>query len=179
MLSLCHGIYARPNYASKLFRSVEEKLGIITLVLALLFAMVQTSIAHEFKINNLVLQHPWSRATPAGAQVAAGYAIIRNTGTELDRLIGVTTSSASRAELHEMSVQNGIMTMRQLTDGVVIPPHQEIVFAPGSYHIMLQDLKQSLKAGDSFTGTFTFEKAGKIDVTFKVEPMAAQSMDHH
>ena len=77
--------------------------------------------------------------------------------------------------LHEMTTANGVMTMRMLTDGIVIPAHGEIALKPGSYHLMLEDLKRPLKEGESFKGSLTFEKAGTADVTFSVELMGAKA----
>jgi periplasmic copper chaperone A len=65
-----------------------------TVIPALLLATVSlgSSSAQEFKAGDLTINHPWSRATPAGAKVAAGYITIVNKGTTADRLIGGSTS---------------------------------------------------------------------------------------
>lgn len=151
---------------------------------ALLFLGSQSASAQEFKHGDLIVIHPWSRATPGGAKVAAGYAVIKNEGAEPDRLVSATVEVAGSAMLHEMLTANGVASMRMLPDGVVIPAHGEIALKPGGYHLMLEQLKRPLKEGDTFKGGFTFEKAGAIDVTFSVEPMGAKApaadkkMDH-
>lgn len=145
------------------------------LAACILIFPAQGAFAHEFKIGALQIIHPWSRATPGGAKVAAGYVVIKNDGAEPDRLISATVEVAGGATLHEMTTANGVMTMRMLTDGIVIPANGEITLKPGSYHLMLEDLKRPLKEGESFKGTLTFEKAGTATVFFLVELMGAKA----
>lgn len=139
--------------------------------LALLAAGAAT--AHEFKSGPIEVVHPWARATPPAAKVGGGYAEIRNDGSEPDRLISVTAEVAGRVEIHEMGLKDGVMTMRPVEDGVPVPANGSAALAPGGFHLMMMDLKQPLKAGESFAGTMTFEKAGTIAVTFEVAPIGA------
>lgn len=140
---------------------------------ALLFS-AGFATAHEFKAGPLKIGHPWSRATPAGAKVGGGYLSIENTGAAADRLVSVSVPFAARSEIHEMAVKDGIMTMRPLDKGVEVPPGAKVEFKPGGYHIMFMDLKQQLKQGEMMKGTLTFEKAGTVDVEFKVDSIAAK-----
>lgn len=133
--------------------------------------------AHEFKAGPLKIGHPWSRATPAGAKVGGGYLSIENTGTAADRLVSVSVPFAARSEIHEMAVKDGIMTMRPLDQGVELPVGKKVEFKPGGYHIMFMDLKQQLKQGEMMKGTLTFEKAGTVDVEFKVDSIAAKGAE--
>jgi periplasmic copper chaperone A len=61
---------------------------------------------------------PWSRATPGGAKVVAGYFTIKNSAAAPDRLVSVTADIAGRAGIHQMSMTDGMMKMRELTDGL-------------------------------------------------------------
>ena len=82
------------------------------LMRALLLALVATSAsAHDYKLGPLVIEHPWSRATPKGASVAGGYLKITNTGTAPDRLLGGSAEIARRFEIHEMRMDGGVMQM--------------------------------------------------------------------
>lgn len=162
-------------------RSFEKRLGILGFTLMLVFAMSQSLWAHEFKTSDMEIIHPWSRATPEGAKVAAGYLAIRNSGSVPDRLIAVTGEIAGKTEIHEMAVDgNGVMTMRPLPDGVEIPAGAEVELKPGSFHIMFMNLRQGARQGGEFKGTLTFEKAGTVAVEFKVEAMGdATAHDGH
>lgn len=166
------------SYLLRRLRSVEERVGIVFFTLALLFAMSQSLFAHEFKIGHLEVVHPWSRATPEGAAVAAGYLTIKNHGSDSDRLVSTTGEIAAMTQIHEMAIDDkGVMTMKELADGLTIPAGGEVTLKPGSYHIMFMKLKEPAKEGQSFKGTLTFEKAGTVYVEYAVEAMGGQSMN--
>ena len=166
---------ARPTLGRNrsFLRSFEERLGIAVLAFALLFAGAQTVLAHEFKVGDLEIGHPWSRATPAGAKVAGGYFTITNKGSAPDRLLSISSDISDKAELHEMAVKDGVMTMRPVAGGLEIPAGGKVVLGPGSYHVMFMDLKQPTKQGEMFTATLTFEKAGTVTVEFAVQAMGS------
>lgn len=143
---------------------------ILVLIPALLLAFVATRAdAHDYKLGPLVINHPWSRATPKGAAVAGGYMKITNTGTTPDRLIGGSVETAKRFEIHEMRMDGSVMKMRELTNGLEIPPGATVELKPGSYHIMMMNLSKPMAKGERVKGALTFEKAGKIDLEFAVE----------
>ena len=145
------------------------------LALSLVMASAASTAAQDIKAGDLSIDHPWSRATPTGAKVAAGYMTIMNKGATPDRLVGGSSSVASRIELHEMAMKDGVATMRPVSGGLLIEPGKSVTLAPGGYHIMFTDLKKPLKQGDKFAATLEFEKAGKVDVTFDVQAVGAQS----
>jgi hypothetical protein len=130
--------------------------------------------AAEVKAGDLVITQAWSRATPGGAKVGGGYLTIENKGSTPDRLIGGSADVAGKVEVHEMAVNNGVMTMRPLDKGLTIEPGQTVKLAPGGQHLMLLDLKNPLKAGEKLPITLDFEKAGKVKVTFDVEGVGAK-----
>ena len=166
-------------YPLSRFRPFGGRPGIAGFSLMLLFAIGQPLSAHEFKAAGLEIVHPWSRAPPEGARVAAGYVLIRNIGQQPDRLVSATGEIAGRTEFHEMTVDaNGVMTMRPLADGLDIPAGGETELKPGGYHIMFLDLKQSAKEGETFKGTLTFERAGTVEVEFAVEAMGGGHGGH-
>jgi copper(I)-binding protein len=135
------------------------------------------AMAHDFKAGSIEIDHPWSRATPAGAKVGAGYLVLKNAGAA-DRLVSATAPFAGRVEIHEMAMKDGVMTMRPLADGIAVPAGGTVELKPGGYHIMFMDLKSPLKEGTLVDGTLTFEKAGTVNVQFKVEPVGAATSGH-
>jgi len=130
--------------------------------------VVSHADALDYKVGALQITSPWSRATPKGAGVAAGYMKITNTGTTPDRLVGGSSPVAGRVEVHEMSMDGGVMKMRPLKDGLELKPGETVELKPGSFHIMMLDLKQAVKEGERVKGTLTFEKAGTVDVEYAV-----------
>jgi copper(I)-binding protein len=160
-------------------RPSRKRLGLVGLVLTLLFSTAPLLWAHEFRIGDLEIEHPWSRATPTGAKVAAGYLVIRNNGSTPDKLVSVTGEIAGMAEVHQMGVDdNGVMTMRPVEGGIEVPAGGEVALKPGAFHIMFMNLKHGVKKGDMFAGTLTFEKAGTVDVQFEVEDVNGQPDEH-
>jgi len=144
-----------------------------------LLTVAGAASAHEFKLGNLDIDHPWSRATVPNAKVAAGYLSIKNSGSEADRLVSISTDVAGKAEIHEMSVDSaGVMTMRPVDGALEIPAGGEVKLAPKGLHVMFMELKQQIKEGEKFKATLTFEKAGTVEVEFAVDKMG-ESHDGH
>jgi len=129
--------------------------------------------AQQVKSGDLMLDNAWTRATPGGAKVAGGYISIENKGAAADKLIGGSSPAAGKVEVHEMTMDNGVMKMRPVKDGLPIPAGQSIKLAPGGYHIMLMELKAPLKKGDKVPVTLNFEKAGAVNVTLDVQDIGA------
>jgi len=116
---------------------------------------------------------PWSRATVRGASVGVGFLTIENKGKETDRLIGGTTDSAEKVEIHETRSEGGIMKMRALPEGIEIKPGETVVLKPGTFHLMLVGLKAALFPGEVVHATLRFDKAGPIAVDLPVEGFGA------
>lgn len=154
---------------------VENDMKSFITALAILAASVVPSLAHKFEKDGIVVHHPWTRMTAPGAPVGVGYLSITNTGKDADKLTGETFEGADHAEVHEMKMEGDKMMMRQLPDGLEIKPGETIKFTPGGYHLMFFGLKTPISKGPNIKGTLTFEKAGTIDVTYKVESIGAMS----
>ena len=133
------------------------------------------ALAKDFTAGAITIERPWSRATPSGAKVAAGYLTINNTGDGPDRLLSLIADIAGHTSIHQMSMSDGMMQMRELTDGLAIPAQGSVTLEPQSYHLMFEDLKRPLKQGETFSGTLTFDKAGPVSVTFDVKGLGASS----
>lgn len=132
--------------------------------------------AHDYKAGLLVIAHPWTPRPPAGAKVAAGFLKITNDGKEDDRLVAVSAEVAGKIQIHGMTIENGIMKMFELPEGLAVPAGQTVELKSKSSHVMFMDLKTLPAEGQSFKAVLTFERAGKVPVEFKVEPMGGD--DH-
>jgi copper(I)-binding protein len=144
-------------------------------VLSLLLA--SSAYAHEYQIGDLTLDHPHTLATPPGASVAAGYLVISNAGTSGDRLTGGHASFADAVEVHETRIDNDVMKMRELADGLSLPPGASVELSTGGIHLMFTGLETQMMPGDLHTVTLMFEVAGAVEVEFVVEE-AIVPMDH-
>jgi periplasmic copper chaperone A len=151
-----------------------------SLLLAVILAFAaDAAIAHEYKAGALEIKHPWARATPKGAAVAGGYMTIIKHGTTPDRLVGFSSPVAGKLEIHEMSMDNGVMKMRPVAAGVEIKPGQTVEFKPSSYHLMFMGLKQPFEQGKNVKGTLEFERAGKVEVEYAVEAIGTTAPSEH
>lgn len=138
---------------------------------ALLATLIQTltSTAHSFTLGDLVIDHPYARATPPNAKVAGGYLTITNNGEEADRIIGASTEFAERVEIHKMAMENDVMKMSPVPEGLEIPAGGSVELKPGSFHLMFMSISTQLNEGDVQKVTLEFEKAGKVEVELNVE----------
>jgi hypothetical protein len=137
------------------------------------------AFAQEYKVGSIVINQPWARATPAGAKVGAGYMSITNTGNQPDRLIGGDLPQAGTFQVHEMKMEDGVMKMREVSGGLEIKPGEKIELKPGGFHVMFMDLRDPLKQGETLKGQLRFEKAGTVDVDYRVEAAGAQGPARH
>ncbi|PDT89612.1 hypothetical protein CO669_12480 [Bradyrhizobium sp. Y36] len=133
------------------------------------------AIAADTTSGDLVITRAWSRATPGGAKVAGGYLTIENRGHSTERLQAASAAHALRTEIHEMAVNDGVMTMRPLEKGLAIAPGQVVTLAPGGGHLMFIGLDAPLHAGDQMPVTLSFERAGDVRVTLDVQAIGAQA----
>ncbi|HEY6699208.1 MAG TPA: copper chaperone PCu(A)C [Pseudolabrys sp.] len=148
----------------------------ITFMIAMLAAFsIVSALAEDITVGRLKISSPWVRGTPKGAPVGGGYMIISNSGDTSDRLIDGTSDASSRFEIHEMSMDNGVMKMRPVAGGIEIKPGQTIEFKPGGYHVMFVGLKKPFERGQHVKATLHFEKAGNVAVDFPVEDIGAQN----
>jgi len=142
-----------------------------TLIFLAAFAIAGAgaSYAHEYKLGPIAIGHPWARPTAEGAKAGAAYLTLENTAGDSDRLIRASTPAAENTQIHESTMDGGVMKMREVEGGVALAPGENVSFKPGGYHIMLFGLKHKLNEGEHVPLTLTFAKAGSIDVEVYVE----------
>lgn len=152
---------------------ILTKRGLLGGALALTIALGTVAQAQDqgavVKAGDLVISNAWTRATPGGAKVGGGYLTIENKGATADRLVGGTTAVAGKLEVHQMSMSDGVMKMHPVEGGLAIEPGKTVKLAPGGYHLMMVDLKQPFKQGETVPVTLQFEKAGKVAVSLNVQ----------
>ena len=146
-------------------------------LLAALLLAAWPAWPHSHEKGEIQVRHPWSRATPPGAKVGAGYLEIRNSGKQADRLVSASTPVAKRVELHVTEHAGEVAKMRQLR-AFEVPARERLSLEPGGAHLMLVDLVQPLKKGERFSMTLNFERAGALEVQFEVQEMGARRPHH-
>jgi len=138
-----------------------------------------SAVAHEYRLGDILIEHPYAFATPVGAPAGAGYLVLKNTGEVDDRLISASVPFVKRVELHEMILDDDIMRMREKEGGIPIPAGETVTLERGGLHIMFMGLTDQLTEGERHTLSLTFEKAGTIEVELVVEPMSMRSQHNH
>lgn len=150
--------------------------SIFALALLILAAVTSTAFAHGYSDGPIRIEHPWAAAAPQGATTGIAYMRISNTGNRPIRLMGGTTPVAQRVEIHTMSMDGGVMRMRPIVGGLVIPAGGEVRLAPGGLHLMLIGLKGPLVAEDFIPMTLHFEGGLNINLELYVEDRGAGHM---
>ncbi|WP_454855980.1 copper uptake system-associated protein [Rhizobium binxianense] len=127
--------------------------------------------AEGFTAGDIRIEHAASHAMVPGARVGDGYLTITNNGDRSDKLVSASSDRAGSVQLHRMKIDNGIMVMRELKDGLDIPAHQTVRLEP-DYHLMFMDVEKPFRQGEEVKATLTFEKAGRLEVRFAVGRIA-------
>jgi copper(I)-binding protein len=138
-----------------------------------LLSLVSTSVFSQIEISDA-----WSRATPPGAKVAAGYLTIRNKSAAADRLVGASSPAAARVETHLTEKQGEVMRMREVK-GYEVPAKGSFELTPGGAHLMLVDVRRPFKEGDRIPLVLRFQNAGEIKTELEVKGLGAQKAHSH
>ena len=147
-------------------------------VLALVLFGTGAAQAHEFKVGDIEIVHPWARATLKGSDVADGFMKIINHGATPDRLIAVSVEFAKASQIHSMKMEGDVMKMEELKGGLDIPAGATVELKPKSLHVMFVGVSEEWIPDEMVDGELTFEKAGKVKVEFMIEPAGTDhSMD--
>ena len=133
--------------------------------IALLLVLASAaSAAGEAKLE---LRDGWVRSAPPGAKVLAAYGTLHNPGDSALVVTGARGPDFDHAALHEMSMDQGVMRMRELPR-VEVGAHADVALEPGARHLMLFDPKRALKAGDRVTVELTLQNGSVATATLDV-----------
>lgn len=115
-----------------------------------------------------------------GVSMGAFYFTVTNNGDDADTLVKIESDIAEVIEIHDVEMDDGVMHMVPMHDGVEVSPGESLVLEPGGYHVMLIDITRSLLDGEEFTATLHFENAGEVEITvpiFILEPDESELED--
>jgi copper(I)-binding protein len=149
---------------------IKDQTMLNRLILCATLVFSTPSLAHDYTVGALTLDHPYIPAAIGNAPAAGGFLTITNSGTEPDALIGVEAPFAGMAMLHETVVDgDGVARMSHI-ERLDIPAGGTVALERGGLHIMFMDLAEPPVEGMMLPATLIFEKAGPVTVEFKVEP---------
>jgi len=143
-----------------------------TLTAATLLALAAAAAQAETTV-----QDAWIRGTVAQQKATAMFG--RITSSTGGRLVAASSPVAGVAEVHEKAMDGNVMKMRAIA-GLDLPAGKAVELKPGGYHVMLMDLKQTLKAGDMVPLSLVVEgKDGKRETVEVKAPVRALGADAH
>lgn len=109
---------------------------------------------------------------------SAVYMALENRGAAADRLVAARTDAAGLVEIHETQMENDVMRMRPLADGLELPAGGRVMLEPGGYHIMLLDLPRDLLPGEAIAVTLVFESGAELVIGAPVRELTGMGMSH-
>jgi copper(I)-binding protein len=141
--------------------------------------MLATLLALGAQAQTTVAE-PWIRGTVPQQKATGMFASI--TSAKGGKLVSASSPVAGVVEIHEMAMEGNLMKMRALPAGLDLPAGKAVALKPGGYHVMLMDLKQQLKPGETVPVTLVFEAADKtretVEVKAPVKALNAAPMEH-
>ena len=139
------------------------------LAAALPFSLFATTSA--FAAGELVVDAPYVRLVPPNAPASGAFMTISNHGGSDRQLVKAESPAARVVELHTHVNEDGVMKMRPVP-AIDIKAHGQTQLKPGSFHIMLIDLKQPLKEGDQVALTLDFDDGTRLQLDAPVQKIA-------
>lgn len=131
------------------------------------------AVAAQAAPRSISIENPWARETVEGQAAGGGFMTIVNDGQREDQLVSASSPASHEVQIHTMSMDGGVMRMRQLTDGLSIPAKGKVELKPRGLHIMFIGLKKPLRPGTSVPVTLKFRHTGSMTAQFKVQAMTA------
>jgi periplasmic copper chaperone A len=125
----------------------------------------------------LHVRDAWAAPTPGGVDVSAGYLTLVNGTSAEDVLISASSPRAERVEVHEMTMEGGVMQMRPVAR-LVIPAGASVELAPNGRHLMFYGVTQPFAVSETIPVRLRFEHAGEIDVSLPVRRPGESSAEH-
>ena len=145
---------------------------VIAFIIAILCAFPVT--AHEYFLDNLQIIHPALPATPARANSVAVYMALANDGDQDERLLGIETPFGMVRFVQPVTDAKGITTMVERA-WIDIPAGEVVLLARGELRGSLANINYPLVEGGELTGTMIFEKRGRYDMFFMIDPLESET----
>lgn len=149
--------------------------------LLLFFWLCAPLFATSTWAKSIAISNIFVREMLPGSKVTAGYFILANNSDKPIHLQSVSSTLAPRIEIHQHTMENGMMKMAKIDGDIVIKPDDELVFQPGGYHLMIFEPTIKIKKGVSFTLVFNFKDKESMAMQGKVVSvldLAAQTIPH-
>jgi hypothetical protein len=144
----------------------------------ILVSSVFTKVSLASDNAKLVVENGYARESIPGTSISSAYMTIKNLSAKNIQLIGAVSPVSDRIEIHQHTMSDGLMRMRQ-RDYVEISAQNSTVFQPSGFHLMIFDLKKPLKAKENIIITLSFDDQSSIDVNYTVQGLKQKKHEHH
>ena len=135
--------------------------------LASIVPLVVLAACQQTASKGAEVDHAWVRLPAVVGRPGAGYFML-HAGPVDDRLMSVSSPQAIRAEMHDMSMKDGIMKMAAIDGGLAVPARGTVTFDSGGKHVMLFDISPNVKPGGTMTLRFSMVSGGMLEAQAKV-----------
>lgn len=117
--------------------------------------------------SSVTVDEAWARTSPASAANAAFYMVIEG-GSQADTLVSADAAACGITELHVSVMNDGVMSMQHLPEGIDVPSEEIVMLEPGSFHVMCIDRQDEFVAGESVPLTLEFAEGGTVTVNAEI-----------
>ncbi|MGH7885311.1 MAG: copper chaperone PCu(A)C [Thermodesulfobacteriota bacterium] len=114
--------------------------------------------------NKITVKDVWIREVLPGSDITAGYMTIMNHGNVDDTLIDIKCGCSEKVELHTTTIDSNDVARMKMIKNIKISSGETLELSPGSYHLMIMGIKNSMKEKDKVTFELNFQKQGKVIV---------------
>jgi periplasmic copper chaperone A len=153
---------------------MNKRLQSLTATLACSLACACATFAPAVQAagTSITAQNAWVRWLP-GNLPAGGYVTLNNAGDQNVDVVDVTSDDYGSAMMHQ-TVSNGSTQKMMMVDKVTVPAHGSVSFAPGGYHLMLEQANHTIAPGDTVHIKLHFSDGETLDTPFTVKSPAQQ-----
>ena len=146
----------------------------------LFLSFLAVAIPFIASAETILVNDAYVRASSKMAKSAAAFMDIKNTSSQDDRLLDVKSKVAKRVELHtHIKSDDGVMKMRRVDEGFLIPGNDTLRLERGGNHIMFMGLSQPFVNGESILITLFFESAGPLDLEIPIKMKERSTIKSH
>ena len=118
------------------------------------------------------------RETIPGTAISSAYMTITNGSDQALTLTGASSKRSPRIEIHEHSMSDGMMRMRQKA-AIIIKAKETVTLQPSGLHLMVFDLPGPLKQGETMPVTLHFLGGQKVNIELPVRGLKKKNNHHH
>lgn len=141
----------------KLRHILASTLAVAAFLLLAGAAQAQTVTAHD----------AWVREPMGGRNMTGAFVVVENSGTAARAIVAASADVSDKVELHEMKNEGGMMKMSPVKQ-IAIPAKGKVELKPGSFHVMLFDVKKKLADGEKVQLTLTLDDGSKVTTEAQV-----------